>query len=231
MKFAMNIEALDCDVNIDSSWKNKISEEFGKPYFLDIVNKVKKAYSNEKIYPRGKDIFRAFELCKYEDLKVLILGQDPYHGVGQANGLCFSVRKGMVKPPSLQNIFKEIQNDIGSPIPKEGCLERWAQQGVLLLNSVLTVKASSPGSHRHFGWEQFTDAIIRKISILNNNIVFLLWGEYAIKKQDLIDSSKHLILTSPHPSPFSANRGFLGNRHFSKTNKYLKSYGFREINW
>ncbi len=227
----MNIETIDYNVNIDPSWESKLLEEFGRPYFLNIVNKVKKAYSNEAIYPRGKNIFRAFELCKYEDLKVLILGQDPYHGVGQANGLCFSVSKDILKPPSLQNIFKEVYNDIGSPIPKDGCLEHWAQQGILLLNSVLTVKAGSPGSHRHFGWEQFTDAVISKISMLKNNIVFLLWGAYAIKKQSLIDSSKHLTLTSPHPSPFSANRGFLGNKHFSKTNKYLKSYGFKEIDW
>ncbi|HYF66956.1 MAG TPA: uracil-DNA glycosylase, partial [Ohtaekwangia sp.] len=179
----------------------------------------------------GKEIFRAFDSCSFEDVKVVIIGQDPYHGPGQANGLCFSVRDGVRVPPSLQNIFKEIKLDLGKPIPVSGDLGRWADQGVLLLNATLTVRGSSPGSHQKKGWEEFTDQIIRTISDEKEHVVFLLWGAYAQKKGEVIDRKKHLVLMSPHPSPFSADRGFFGCKHFSKTNEYLRSKGLKEIDW
>jgi uracil-DNA glycosylase len=219
------------DVKIEESWKARLSEEFGKPYFVNLINFVKTAYLSEVVYPPGKEIFRAFDCCYFDDVKVVILGQDPYHGAGQANGLCFSVRDGVRMPPSLVNIFKEIQADLGKPIPKSGDLERWSRQGVLLLNATLTVQAGTPGSHQNKGWETFTDEVIKRISSEKEHVVFLLWGAYAQKKGEVIDRDKHLVLMSPHPSPFSADRGFFGSKHFSKANQYLKSKGLKEIEW
>lgn len=219
------------DVKIAPSWKSKLNQEFQKPYFEQLIQFVKQEYQVGTVYPPGKQIFRAFDCVDFDDLKVVIIGQDPYHGPGQANGLCFSVHEGISMPPSLKNIFKEIHNDLGKPIPQNGELERWAMQGVLLLNATLTVRASSPGSHQNKGWESFTDAIIRQISDEKSNVVFLLWGAYAQKKGEIIDRNKHLVLMSAHPSPFSADRGFFGCKHFSKTNAYLKSKGIKEIDW
>lgn len=219
------------DVKMVPSWKARLADEFNKPYFENLITFVKQEYSTQTIYPPGKEIFRAFDACDFSDVNVVIIGQDPYHGPGQANGLCFSVRDGMKPPPSLVNIFKEIQSDLKKPIPKTGNLERWAQQGVLLLNATLTVRASTPGSHQKKGWETFTDAVIRKISEEREHVVFLLWGAYAQKKGEIIDRTKHLVLMSAHPSPFSADRGFFGCRHFSKANEYLKSKGRAEVDW
>jgi uracil-DNA glycosylase len=219
------------DIKIEVSWKAKLTDEFNKPYFGKLIEFVKTEYQHQTIYPPGKEIFRAFDSCNYNEVKVVILGQDPYHGVGQANGLCFSVRDGVRIPPSLVNIFKEIQQDLKKPIPASGDLERWARQGVLLLNATLTVRSASPGSHQNKGWEEFTDAVIKKISDEKENVVFLLWGAYAQKKGEIIDRNKHLVLMSPHPSPFSADRGFFGCKHFSKANTYLKSKGLPEIDW
>jgi uracil-DNA glycosylase len=219
------------DVKIASSWKQRLSDEFDKPYFLKLIDFVRTEYQSNTIYPPGKEIFKAFDCCDFDNVKVVIIGQDPYHGPGQANGLCFSVRNGVRMPPSLLNIFKEIQQDLGKPIPETGDLERWANQGVLLLNATLTVRASTPGSHQNKGWEDFTDAVIRKISAEKENVVFLLWGAYAQKKGEIIDRNKHLVLMSAHPSPFSADRGFFGCKHFSKANQYLKSKGGEEISW
>lgn len=219
------------DVKIAVSWKNQLSEEFKKPYFDQLIGFVKSEYKSHTVYPPGKEIFRAFDECDFSDVKVVIIGQDPYHGPGQANGLCFSVHEGVRVPPSLVNIFKEIHADLGKPIPKSGELERWAEQGVLLLNATLTVRSGEPGSHQNKGWETFTDAVIKKISDEKNNVVFLLWGAYAQKKGEVIDRNKHLVLMSAHPSPFSADRGFFGNKHFSKANTYLKSKGLKEIEW
>lgn len=218
-------------VKIAPSWKEKLGNEFGKPYFTQLTDFVRTEYATQTVFPPGKEIFRAFDCADFNNLKVVIIGQDPYHGPGQANGLCFSVREGVTIPPSLKNIFKEIQADLGKPVPKTGELERWANQGVLLLNATLTVRASSPGSHQKKGWEEFTDAVIKEISDQKNNLVFLLWGAYAQKKGEIIDRSKHLVLMSAHPSPFSADRGFFGNKHFSKANDYLKSKGLKEIEW
>jgi uracil-DNA glycosylase len=187
--------------------------------------------ATQNVFPPGPEIFAAFNACSFEDVKVVIIGQDPYHGPGQANGLCFSVRDGVRMPPSLVNIFKEIQQDLGKPIPASGNLERWAKQGVLLLNATLTVRSGSPGSHQGKGWETFTDQIIRMISEAKSGVVFLLWGAFAQKKAELIDRTRHLVLMSPHPSPFSADRGFFGNKHFSKANEYLRSKGQPEIDW
>jgi uracil-DNA glycosylase len=183
------------------------------------------------VYPPGKEIFRAFDLCPLPQVRVVIIGQDPYHGPGQANGLCFSVGEGVKFPPSLLNIFKEIKNDLGKPIPASGNLERWAEQGVLLLNATLTVRASTPGSHQNKGWEQFTDEVIRLVVSQCQHVVFMLWGAYAQKKGAIIDSSRHLVLSSAHPSPFSADRGFFGNRHFSRANAYLAQHGRTPIDW
>jgi uracil-DNA glycosylase len=219
------------DIKIADSWKSHLKDEFVKPYFDHLISFVKSEYKTHTVYPPGKEIFRAFDSCDFKDTRVVIIGQDPYHGEGQANGLCFSVRDGVRMPPSLMNIFKEIHNDLGKPIPKSGDLERWAKQGVLLLNATLTVRAASPGSHQNKGWETFTDAVIRKISDEKENVVFLLWGAYAQKKGEIIDRKKHLVLMSAHPSPFSADRGFFGSRHFSKTNDYLKAKGLREVAW
>ncbi len=219
------------EVKIAESWKKILKDEFEKPYFTQLVKFVKSEYYINKVYPPGKLIFNAFDRCSFDNLKVVILGQDPYHGEGQANGLCFSVNTGIKKPPSLVNIFKEIQSDIGSPIPESGNLERWAKQGILLLNATLTVRANQAGSHQNKGWEIFTDAVIKQISDKKSGIVFLLWGAYAQKKGAVIDKNKHYVLQSAHPSPFAAHRGFFGNKHFSKTNEFLIKNGKTPIKW
>jgi len=219
------------EVRISASWGEKLDQEFQKKYFEDLINFVRAEYQTHTIYPPGREIFRAFDCCDFQQTKVVIIGQDPYHGPGQANGLCFSVADGTRIPPSLVNIFKEIRNDLGTPIPSTGNLERWARQGVLLLNATLTVRASSPGSHQNRGWEEFTDAVIRQVSDNKEHVVFMLWGSYAQKKGTVIDRSKHLVLQSAHPSPFSADRGFFGNKHFSKANEYLVGHGISPIDW
>ena len=219
------------DVRIEPSWKQQLQEEFDKPYFEKLVTFVKDEYKHFRIYHPGNLIFNAFNHCPVDKTKVVILGQDPYHGPGQAHGLCFSVPEGIEQPPSLQNIFKEIHDDIGTPIPKSGNLERWADQGVLLLNATLTVRAHCAGSHQNKGWETFTDAAIRALAEEKENLVFILWGSYAQKKGAFIDRNKHLVLTSAHPSPLSAYNGFFGNKHFSRTNDYLKANGETEIIW
>lgn len=219
-------------VNIHQSWNSYLQNEFDKPYFQELAGFVKKEYSNHKCFPPGKQIFNAFEHCSFNDVKVVIIGQDPYHGIGQAHGLCFSVNDGIQHPPSLINIFKEIENDLDIPYPKSGSLTRWADQGVLLLNATLTVRAHQAGSHQKKGWELFTDAVIQTISDNKDNVVFLLWGGFAKSKIKLIDSNKHCVLTSGHPSPLSANRGFwFGNNHFSKANNFLKDKGINSIEW
>ncbi|MDR2928039.1 MAG: uracil-DNA glycosylase [Cytophagaceae bacterium] len=219
------------DVKIEGSWKQVLQPEFDKKYFETLTNFVKKEYITGQIFPPPAKIFCAFDLCPFSETKVIILGQDPYHDVNQAHGLCFSVNDGVRLPPSLVNIYKEIENDLGIKAPVSGNLERWAKQGVLLLNATLTVRAHQAGSHQNKGWEIFTDSVIKVLADRKENLVFLLWGTYAIKKSMYINRSKHLILTSPHPSPLSAHRGFFGNRHFSKTNEYLKSKGLDEIEW
>ena len=218
-------------VKIDPSWFEVLKEEFDKPYFEKLVNFIKAEYSTKTIYPHGKNIFRAFELCPFDKVKVVIIGQDPYHGPGQANGLCFSVNDGVPLPPSLQNIYKEIEADLDMEMPSTGNLDNWSRQGVLLLNATLTVRANQAGSHQRQGWEEFTDAVIKTISDRKENIVFLLWGKYAQEKGMIIDISKHHILKAPHPSPLSAHAGFFGCKHFSKTNQYLESIGKDPINW
>jgi uracil-DNA glycosylase len=219
------------DVKLEQGWKALLDGEFSKPYFHDLTDFVKKEYQTGTCFPPGNLIFSAFDHCKLDNLKVVILGQDPYHGIGQANGLCFSVNDGVKMPPSLKNIFKEIKSDIGVDLPENGNLERWADQGVLLLNATLTVRASQPGSHQKKGWETFTDSVISAINRNKDNVVFLLWGAYAQKKGEIIDSNRHHVLMSPHPSPFSADRGFFGNRHFSRTNDYLESQALGSIKW
>ncbi|RYC52710.1 uracil-DNA glycosylase [Flagellimonas olearia] len=220
------------DVNIDPSWKAHLEQEFQKPYFQQLVQFVKQEYSGHTCYPKGKDIFAAFDHCPFQETKVVIIGQDPYHGPNQANGLCFSVKDGIPHPPSLVNIFKEIKVDVEKPYPTSGNLERWADQGVLLLNATLTVRAHQAGSHQNKGWEQFTDAVIKMVSEQLNGVVFLLWGGFAKKKATLIDKSKHHILTSGHPSPLSANRGlWFGNQHFSTANGLLSQLGRQPIDW
>jgi len=217
---------------IAESWKKVLQPEFEKPYFKELANFVREEYNTTTCFPKEDQIFEAFNLCSFNDLKVVIIGQDPYHGVGQAHGLCFSVNEGISHPPSLINIFKEIETDLNIPYPKSGNLERWAKQGVLLLNATLTVRAHNAGSHQKKGWEQFTDAVISKISEKKENVVFLLWGGFAKKKGLKIDMNKHCVLTSGHPSPLSANRGYwFGNKHFSKTNNYLKNNGLDIIKW
>jgi len=215
-----------------SSWKPVLNEEFEKPYFNALIDFVKSEYATQVCYPKGTQIFSAFDHCHFDQVKVVIIGQDPYHGPNQANGLCFSVNDGIPFPPSLSNIFKEIETDLNKPLPQTGNLERWADQGVFLLNATLTVRQSEAGSHQGKGWEKFTDAVIKQISAETENVVFLLWGGFAQKKATLIDASKHHILKSGHPSPLSANRGFwFGNKHFSQTNAFLKSKGLKEIEW
>lgn len=219
------------NVRIAPGWKQRLNDEFNKEYFRALTEFVRKEYATCTVYPPGREIFNAFDHCDFDQVRVVIIGQDPYHGAGQANGLCFSVRDGIPIPRSLVNIFTEISRDLGKPMPKSGDLTRWARQGVLLLNATLTVRASSPGSHQNRGWEEFTDQVIRVISEEKENIVFLLWGAYAQRKGNLIDRNKHCVLTAPHPSPFSADRGFFGCRHFSKTNEYLRRKGLPEIEW
>ena len=220
------------NVRISPSWNALLSSEFEKPYFQALTAFVKKEYSEHTCYPKGKEIFAAFDQCPVENLKVVLLGQDPYHGEGQANGLSFSVRDGIAHPPSLVNIFREIEEDLKLPYPESGNLSRWAEQGVLLLNATLTVRANTAGSHQGQGWETFTDAVIKCISDNCQHIVFLLWGSFAKKKIALIDTQKHCVLSSGHPSPLSANRGhWFGNKHFSKTNEYLTSVGKENIDW
>ena len=220
------------DVKIEESWKFRLYKEFDKSYFETLMNFVNEAYNTTVCYPQSGLIFHAFEKCSFEKLRVVILGQDPYHGPRQANGLSFSVNDGVTFPPSLINIFKELNNDLGVPFPKSGNLERWAEQGVLLLNSTLTVKASSAGSHQNKGWEQFTDAVIRCMNDEKEGVVFLLWGKYAQDKGKIIDTSKHLVLKSKHPSPMAANfGGWFGNKHFSQANNYLRSKGMDGIEW
>lgn len=219
-------------VKIADSWKHILNDELEKPYFHNLIDFVGSEYSSHTCYPNESQIFAAFDHCSFNDLKVVIIGQDPYHGVGQANGLCFSVNDGIPHPPSLINIFKEIESDLGLPVPSSGNLERWADQGVLLLNATLTVRAHEAGSHQKRGWEQFTDAVIARISEQKENVIFLLWGGFAKKKGGKIDTAKHHVLTSGHPSPLSANRGYwFENKHFSKVNDLLKDRGLVTINW
>lgn len=219
------------DVKIEESWKKQLQSEFEKDYFVNLTNFIRNEYQTKQIFPPAKLIFNAFEHTPFDKVKVVILGQDPYHNDGQAHGLSFSVNDGIQFPPSLINIFKEINTDLGIPIPKSGNLTRWADQGVLLLNATLTVQAHQAGSHQNKGWENFTDAAIKKLADERENIVFLLWGSYAQKKAAFIDSNKHLILKSVHPSPLSAHRGFFGNKHFSQINDYLISKGLTPIQW
>jgi len=219
------------DVKIESSWKLKLKDEFEKEYFIKLSEFVKNEYKSDTIFPPGSLIFNAFNLCPFDKVKAVIVGQDPYHGQGQAHGLCFSVRDGISFPPSLINIFKEIESDLKISRPKSGNLERWASQGVLLLNATLTVRADQAGSHQKKGWEEFTDSVIRSLNEEKQNLVFFLWGAYAQKKCEAINRSRHLVLESVHPSPLSASRGFFGNKHFSRCNNYLIENGIIPINW
>ena len=219
------------NVRIEESWKQALQDEWDKPYFETLTRWVRSEYLSKQIFPPGRQIFAAFDATPFDAVKVVILGQDPYHDIGQANGLCFSVNPGIAMPPSLINIFKEVHDDTGAPIPASGDLSRWAQQGVLLLNATLTVAAHQPGSHQGHGWEQFTDAAIRALAERREHLVFILWGSYAIKKGAFIDKARHLVLTSPHPSPLSAHRGFFGNHHFSLANDYLQRHGQTPIQW
>jgi len=219
------------DVKIEPGWKYRLRSEFEKEYFVRLTGFIKDEYGKTTIYPPGSLIFNAFDTCPFENVKAVILGQDPYHGPGQAHGLCFSVKQGVEFPPSLINIFKEIESDLGIPRPSSGDLTRWAKQGVLLLNATLTVRAHQAGSHQKKGWEEFTDYAIKVLNDEKNNIVFFLWGAYAQKKGETIDRSRHLVLESVHPSPLSAARGFFGNKHFSRCNNYLISNGIEPIDW
>jgi uracil-DNA glycosylase len=219
------------DIKISESWKNALQEEFSKEYFKELVEFVKSEYSTKQIYPLGKNIFKAFDECSFEDLKVVILGQDPYHTPGVANGLAFSVNPDQKLPPSLQNIYKELKSDLGKEPPSNGDLTKWAKQGVLLLNATLTVEKGKAGSHQKKGWEEFTDAVIRTVNDQKENIVFILWGKYAQDKGSFIDQNKHHIIKSAHPSPFSADKGFFGSKPFSKTNEYLRQHDKEEIDW
>lgn len=219
------------DVAIEQSWKEILRPEFEKPYFKELTDFVRNAYKTKTVYPPPGQIFEAFNRTPFDDAKVVILGQDPYHGPGQAHGLCFSVQHGVRQPPSLKNIFKEIHEDTGASIPKDGNLDHWADQGILLLNATLTVERGNAGSHQHKGWEEFTDAAIRALAEKKEHLVFLLWGAYAQKKGAFIDRNKHLVLEAPHPSPFSADRGFFGCKHFSQTNTYLFAQGKDPIEW
>ncbi len=221
------------DVRIEEGWKRELAAEFDKPYFRQVTDMVRREYADPaiRVYPPAREIFAAFDAAPFDKVKVVIIGQDPYHGPRQANGLCFSVNPGIEIPPSLRNIFKEIHDDTGAPIPENGDLTRWARQGVLLLNSSLTVREHQPKSHAGMGWEEFTDAAVRALARDRENIVFLLWGSDAIRKGAQIDRNRHLVLTSPHPSPLSAHRGFFGNHHFSTANKYLEAHGMSPIQW
>lgn len=219
------------DVKIEPSWKKVLQEEFDKPYFEELTSFVREEYQSKKVFPPPKDVFKAFNLCPFDNVKVVIIGQDPYHGPNQAHGLCFSVNQGVRTPPSLVNIYKEIQSDIGGEAPSHGNLEHWAEQGVFLINAILSVVAGMPTSHQNKGWESFTDEVIRLIADKKEHVVFMLWGAYAQGKEWMIDQDKHLVLKAPHPSPLSAHRGFFGCKHFSKANEYLKSQGLEEIEW
>ena len=220
------------EVKIEESWKSVLRDEFSKTYFLNIVNHLRMEKASGKIiYPPGQLMFNAFNLVPFDKVKVVIIGQDPYHGEGQAHGLCFSVQNGIKPPPSLVNIFKELQDDIGLKIPASGNLENWARQGVMLLNASLTVRKNEPMSHSKIGWSLFTDMVIRKLSSEREHLVFILWGKFAQEKQELIDETKHLVLKASHPSPYSANQGFFGCRHFSKTNQYLVAHGIDPVDW
>lgn len=219
------------DVKIEESWKKVLKDEFEKDYFIRLTDFVRREYAQYRVFPPAKLIFNAFNICPIDKVNVVIIGQDPYHGAGQAHGLCFSVNDGVPFPPSLVNIFKEIESDMGKHIPQSGNLERWAKQGVFLLNATLTVRANTAGSHQKQGWETFTDSVIAKISDYKDHVVFILWGAYAQSKAQMIDRNKHLILSSAHPSPLSAHRGFFGNHHFSKANEFLVSHGKKPIEW
>lgn len=219
------------NVKIEPSWHEQLADQWASPYFAELAAFVRGEYASGKVFPPAGRIFAAFDSCPFDSVKVVILGQDPYHDDGQANGLCFSVAPGVRIPPSLANIYREIHDDLGTPIPADGDLSRWARQGVLLLNATLTVRAHQAGSHQGHGWEQFTDSVIERLNSHRSGLVFMLWGSYAIRKGALIDRERHLVLTSPHPSPLSAHRGFLGNRHFSKCNAYLESKGLSPIVW
>jgi len=222
----------DSKIKIEPSWRKKLEPEFQKEYMLSLKEFLKSEYKKRKaIYPKGDDYFAAFNLTPFEQVKVVIIGQDPYHGPGQAHGLCFSVQEGVDLPPSLVNIFKELESDVGVKRPKNGMLGKWAQQGVLLLNAVLTVENGKAASHQGKGWEQFTDEVIRRLNDEKENLVFILWGAYAQKKAAFVDRKKHLVIESPHPSPLSSHRGFFGSKPFSKTNEYLKSKGIAPIDW
>lgn len=219
-------------VKIHPSWQSQLESEFEKPYFQNLITFVKEEYASHRCFPKGSQIFSAFDFCPFDAVKVVIIGQDPYHGLGQANGLCFSVNDGITFPPSLINIFKEIEQDVAIPFPQSGNLERWAKQGILLLNATLTVRESEAGSHQNKGWENFTDAVIEQISKQKENVVFLLWGGFAKKKGAKIDRNKHCVLETGHPSPLSANRGlWFGNKHFSATNSFLTSKDKNPIQW
>ncbi len=219
------------EVVIEDSWRQILKNEFDKDYFGKLTSFIREEYKSSIVYPSGKHIFAAFDHCSFSELKVVILGQDPYHGAGQAHGLCFSVQKGVKTPPSLVNVYKELARDLQMPIPSHGCLTSWAEQGVLLLNATLTVRANEAGSHQKKGWEEFTDAVIKSISDHKEGVVFLLWGNYAQSKAKLINANKHLVLKSVHPSPLSAHRGFIGCGHFSQANNYLTSLGKSSIEW
>ncbi len=219
------------DVRIEDSWKARLQDEFDKPYFAALTQFVRNEYATGTVYPPGREMFAAFDACPFDDVRVVILGQDPYHEPGQAHGLCFSVNDGVQFPPSLVNIFKEIESDLGRPMPSSGNLMRWAKQGVLLLNATLTVRAHQAGSHQNKGWEAFTDAVIHRLATERNHIVFILWGSYAQRKGSFIDRNRHCVLQSPHPSPLSAYRGFFGNKHFSRANAYLIENGYKPIDW
>ncbi|MDD2937395.1 MAG: uracil-DNA glycosylase [Proteiniphilum sp.] len=219
------------NVKIEESWRAQLQKEFGKPYFEELTAFIRQEYTNKKVYPPAGLIFNAFYRCPFNEVKVVIVGQDPYHEPGQAHGLCFSVTDGVAIPPSLINIYKEIHADLGKPIPHSGNLERWAEQGVLLLNATLTVQAHRAGSHQGKGWEIFTDAAIRQLALVREHLVFILWGAYAQRKGAEIDTNRHLVLKSPHPSPLSAHRGFFGNKHFSKANEYLQAHGKEPVDW
>lgn len=219
------------DVKIAEDWKEILQGEFDKPYFEELTRFVRSEYAAGQIFPAGRNIFRAFDKCPFETLKVVVIGQDPYHGVGQANGLCFSVNDGVPFPPSLQNIFQEIRDDVGTPVPSSGNLDRWAEQGVLLLNATLTVRAHRPASHAGKGWEEFTDEAVRRLNADRSGLVFMLWGSHAQRKGAFIDRTRHLVLSSPHPSPLSAYRGFFGNHHFSLANDWLVKHGQEPVVW
>lgn len=219
------------EVKIEKNWKEVLNPEFEKPYFENLTQFVRSEYRTTTIFPPGNKIFAAFDATPFDKVKVVILGQDPYHGVGQANGLCFSVGPGVDLPPSLVNIYKELNADLGVPVRRSGDLSDWARQGVFLLNSTLTVRAHNAGSHQGRGWETFTDEVIMQLATKREHLVFILWGSYAIKKGSFIDRNKHLVITSPHPSPLSAYRGFFGSKPFSKTNEYLKAHGIEPVNW